>query len=704
MNKQKKTYSIILNTSNYELGLYKTVRNISLLEGSPHLEEIIILSDKEIEQDTILKMPTLKGIGLHFSDVQNFSVDNCKGEILLFQNSGDYISLNLLERFGEIQREENRIYVPEEKVFYGNKSYTHTSLSSQNELFTNFSILTNNIWGSSFLILKKDYIKIQRSGKYFTDLKSFYCDVLSADMIVDVIPQTLSFIYVGQNFDKKYPVASKKIFNKRSAEIIISEIEEEEDQSISLFPFLSNQSKKMQAILRKIKDKGDNRMILKKIASELFPNLYLRLFILKEKTKKIEDIYSEWMLSEWKKINIIEPKLYPLSPLYKESDTPLNKNIDNYLYDMLSHFPKELDVLILCPWLKRGGADKLVINLIKGLKQEFPNRKVGLIMTEKTSSEILSEVNKDIYFFDFGNSFPDLNGPERQILLKRFLIEVNADKVVNVNSHSLFNLLLSDSKELSKYSDYYCFCFSPSRTKEGQLTGFAFDYIPYIVNDLKLVITDNHNIIKVLSEMFGLDSNSFSVLYQPIHSIAIESKDYTSKDSWDILWASRIDYEKLPGVLQKLLAKAEGLNMNFHIYGSSVMDKEFNLRKLKKYKNTYTYGGYKGGLHGIHGEKYDLFLYTSWFDGMPNALLEAISLGLPVVASNVGGISEIIKNGKTGLLVDDIFNEDEYLEKLIQYTRMANNDLNKIRRNAMQRLHEEHSWEKYRETLQNIFK
>ena len=50
------------------------------------------------------------------------------------------------------------------------------------------------------------------------------------------------------------------------------------------------------------------------------------------------------------------------------------------------------------------------------------------------------------------------------------------------------------------------------------------------------------------------------------------------------------------------------------------------------------------------------------------------------------------------------FNEDEYLEKLIQYTRMANNDLNKIRRNAMQRLHEEHSWEKYRETLQNIFK
>jgi glycosyltransferase involved in cell wall biosynthesis len=89
---------------------------------------------------------------------------------------------------------------------------------------------------------------------------------------------------------------------------------------------------------------------------------------------------------------------------------------------------------------------------------------------------------------------------------------------------------------------------------------------------------------------------------------------------------------------------------------------------------------------------------------MPNTLLEAISLGLPVVASNVGGISEIIKDGETGLLVDNIFNEDEYLEKLIQYTRMDNNNLNQVRKNAMCRLHAEHSWEKYRKTLHNIFK
>lgn len=47
----------------------------------------------------------------------------------------------------------------------------------------------------------------------------------------------------------------------------------------------------------------------------------------------------------------------------------------------------------------------------------------------------------------------------------------------------------------------------------------------------------------------------------------------------------------------------------------------------------------------------DLFVLTSAFEGLPVALMEALSLGLPVVATAVGGVREAIRDGVEGLLV-----------------------------------------------------
>ena len=47
-----------------------------------------------------------------------------------------------------------------------------------------------------------------------------------------------------------------------------------------------------------------------------------------------------------------------------------------------------------------------------------------------------------------------------------------------------------------------------------------------------------------------------------------------------------------------------------------------------------------------------LLLLTSSFEGMPNVVMEAQALGLPVVASNVGGVRDCMTDGETGYLVD----------------------------------------------------
>ena len=48
----------------------------------------------------------------------------------------------------------------------------------------------------------------------------------------------------------------------------------------------------------------------------------------------------------------------------------------------------------------------------------------------------------------------------------------------------------------------------------------------------------------------------------------------------------------------------------------------------------------------------DVLLMPSLHEGLPYTLLEAMALGVPVIASRVGGLSEVIEDGVTGLLVE----------------------------------------------------
>jgi glycosyltransferase involved in cell wall biosynthesis len=56
---------------------------------------------------------------------------------------------------------------------------------------------------------------------------------------------------------------------------------------------------------------------------------------------------------------------------------------------------------------------------------------------------------------------------------------------------------------------------------------------------------------------------------------------------------------------------------------------------------------------GQYNKYMDLFILPSDYEGLPIVILEAMSVGKPIVASDVGGISEIVVDGENGYTVEN---------------------------------------------------
>ncbi|MBA4321553.1 MAG: glycosyl transferase family 1, partial [Odoribacter sp.] len=81
----------------------------------------------------------------------------------------------------------------------------------------------------------------------------------------------------------------------------------------------------------------------------------------------------------------------------------------------------------------------------------------------------------------------------------------------------------------------------------------------------------------------------------------------------------------------------------------------------------------------------DLFINVSSSEGVPVSVMEAMSFGIPVIATDVGGTSEIV-SGKTGLLINSDFSPEELSVRIEELT--GRDDINNLRSAARE------EWEK----------
>lgn len=100
-----------------------------------------------------------------------------------------------------------------------------------------------------------------------------------------------------------------------------------------------------------------------------------------------------------------------------------------------------------------------------------------------------------------------------------------------------------------------------------------------------------------------------------------------------------------------LINKKRRENLVFHLLGSGSLKKVLK-NKIKKMKleDNFKFWGERRDVRKILNN-FDIFVFPSLSENFPFAILEAMDAGLPIIASNTGGIKEALKNGRGGYLI-----------------------------------------------------
>ena len=111
-----------------------------------------------------------------------------------------------------------------------------------------------------------------------------------------------------------------------------------------------------------------------------------------------------------------------------------------------------------------------------------------------------------------------------------------------------------------------------------------------------------------------------------------------------------------------------------------------------------------GGISHVELPEYysavDAIVVPSLYDAFPKVILEAMACGTPVIASNVGGVPEIVSNRETGLLVKSA-NPDELTESIIEI--VSNPELRERISAKARKLIENFSWRNSARHVMNVY-
>jgi O-antigen biosynthesis protein len=296
-------------------------------------------------------------------------------------------------------------------------------------------------------------------------------------------------------------------------------------------------------------------------------------------------------------------------------------------------------VWLALPFTLTGGAERL----LSAVTRHLVDAGLRVIITTTVpvdpgygdSTPWFEEATKEIYHL------PDLLRPEYWSDFLDYLVDVKKIDVLLVAGSDVVYRRLPDLRD---------------RFPELRVADLLFNTEGHVANNrryrdlIDLHLCESHAVRDWLLES-GEDLDSVITIESGIDVSRYRPRKRRREFPLRVGFSGRLSEEKAPLKFVELARLVPDPRFHFVMTGAGPLSEEVRLRAQGLGADRFSFLGVVEDIRA-HIASLDILVLPSIVDGRPMVVLEALASGVPVVASRVGGLPGLVRDGETGFLVD----------------------------------------------------
>lgn len=318
---------------------------------------------------------------------------------------------------------------------------------------------------------------------------------------------------------------------------------------------------------------------------------------------------------------------------------------------------KSPKIFFILPSLKGGGAEKNTVNILNSIDLNIYNINLIVCGSEDNYSYLLPQ-NLNVIYLQKKNIKSSI------IDIYRIINREHPDIIFTTSEHLSFFTVLFKQVFRKKFLSITRVPTLPSNKLAKNLKSkivAKFSFYSYKFSDI--VISQSEQMKEELVNIINVNASKIAVIpnlvnQKQINLLSIQQESSFLKSDYNIVSIGTLGTVKGFDLLIKALPYIvkQIPNLKLHIFGEEGIDKGYkqylvDLITSLELGNRITLHGFKSNPYPFLKDA-DLFVLASRKEGFPNVVLEALSLGTLVLATNCVSFNNIIFDYKNGLVVE----------------------------------------------------